>query len=146
MAETRPQSYATHRMFVPGFHFLAFGLLVLYLAWTIWQAIVAFSLEAVFDLLLAVVLLLLFYYTRMFALRAQDRIIRLEVRLRLAGLLPADLAARIPELSTGQLIALRFASDEELPELTRRCLDGELRRREDVKRQIRTWVPDHQRL
>ena len=146
MAETRTQSYARHRMFVPGFHFLAFGLLVLYLGWTIWQAVVAFSLEAVFELLLAVALLLLFYYTRMFSLRAQDRIIRLEMRLRLAGLLPADLAARIPELSTGQLIALRFASDEELPELTRRCLAGELRRREDVKRQIRNWVPDHQRL
>lgn len=146
MAETRTQSYAKHRMFVPGFHFVAFGLLVLYLAWTIWQAIVAFSLEAVFDLLLAVALLLLFYYTRMFALRAQDRIIRLEMRLRLAGLLPADLAARVPELRTGQLIALRFASDEELPELTRRCLAGELRGREEVKRQIRSWVPDHQRL
>lgn len=146
MAETRPQSYANHRILVPGFHFVAFGLLVLYLGWAIWQTIAAFSLDAVFDLLLAVALLLLFYYTRMFALRAQDRIIRLEMRLRLAALLPPEVASRVPELSTGQLIALRFASDEELPELTRRCLDGELRRREDIKRQIRTWEPDHQRL
>lgn len=146
MAEPRPQSYANHRMFVPGFHFLTFGLIVVLLVWAIWMLVAAPSAEATFRVLSVVVLGLLAWYARTFPLKAQDRIIRLETRLRLARVLPPDLAARVPELSTGQLIALRFASDEELPELARRCLDGELRRREDVKRQIRTWVPDRHRL
>ena len=146
MAEPRPQSYANHRMFVPGFHFVTMGLLAILLLWSLVRLFVAFSSHAVFQLLLVVAVALLAWYARIFALRAQDRIIRLEMRLRLAAQLPPDLAARIPELRSGQLIALRFASDEELPELTRRCLDGELRRREDIKRQIRNWVPDHQRL
>lgn len=146
MAEPRPQSYANHRMFVPGFHFLTFGLIVVLLAWAIWMLIAAPSAEAAFRVALAVALGLLAWYARTFPLKAQDRIIRLETQIRLARLLPPELAARVPELRTGQLIALRFASDEELPELARRCLDGELRRREDIKRQIRNWVPDRERL
>lgn len=146
MAEPRPQSYANHRKYVPGFHFALAGLIVVLFLWAVWRLIVGAPAEAAFDLLLVAGLAGLFYYTRLFPLRAQDRVIRLEMQLRLAGLLPPDLAARIDELSRGQLIALRFASDAELPELTRRCLDEKLRRREEIKRQIEHWVPDHHRL
>ena len=146
MAEPRPQSYANHRMFVPGFHFLTMGLILVLLGWAIWMLVAAPSAETAFRLLLVVAVALLAWYARTFPLKAQDRIIRLETQLRLARLLPPELAPRIGELRTGQLIALRFASDEELPELARRCLDGELRRREDIKRQIRAWRPDHERL
>lgn len=146
MADPRPQSYANHRMFVPGFHFVTLGLIAVLLLWALVLLFAEPGAESAFRLLLVVAVALLAWYTRMFPLRAQDRIIRLEMQLRLTRVLPPELAARVPELRAGQLIALRFASDEELPELTRRCLDGELHRREDVKRQIRTWVPDRQRL
>ena len=80
------------------------------------------------------------------ALRAQDRIIRLEERVRLAQLLPPDLRSRIGELQTSQLIAIRFAPDEEVPELVRRALEGELKTRADIKRAIQTWRADHLRV
>jgi hypothetical protein len=133
-------------MFVPGFHFVTLGLLLVLLLWSLYRLVVDFSGDTAFRFLLVLAVSLLAWYARMFPLRAQDRIIRLETQLRLARTLPPDLAARVPELRTGQLIALRFASDDELPELARRCLAGELRRRDEVKRQIRSWVPDHQRL
>lgn len=146
MAQPPAQSYASHKMFVPGFHFVTIGLLLVLLVWSIVRLVVDFSADTAFQFLVMVALWLLAWYARTFPLKAQDRIIRLETQLRLARTLPPDLAARVPELRTGQLIALRFASDEELPELARRCLAGELRRREDIKRQIRSWVPDDQRL
>lgn len=146
MAETRTQSYANHRILVPGFHFVTVGLVGVLFLWSLYLLFVERSADALFRVLLVVAVGLVAWYARTFPLKAQDRIIRLETRLRLARVLPAELVPRIEELSTGQLIALRFASDEELPELTRRCLDGELRRREDIKRQIRSWVPDHQRM
>ena len=80
------------------------------------------------------------------ALRAQDRIIRLEEHMRLNQLLPADLRARLGELSAGQLIALRFAPDDEVPDLVRRALGGELQRQGDIKRAIRNWRPDYLRV
>jgi hypothetical protein len=76
----------------------------------------------------------------------QDRVIRLEMTNRLERILPADLRARIGELSPGQLIALRFASDAELPELTRVVLTEGLRGRNDIKKKIRDWQPDHMRV
>jgi hypothetical protein len=75
-------------------------------------------------------------------LTVQDRLIGLEMRLRLAAVLPPELRVRIPELRIRQLVALRFAGDSELPALVQRCLDGELRTPDEVKRQIREWRPD----
>lgn len=146
MAAPRPQSYANHRQIVPGFHVVTLGLLAVLLVWSLVRLVAGFSTAALFQFLLVIAVALLAWYARMFPLKAQDRIIRLETQLRLARVLPPELCDRVPELSTGQLIALRFASDEELPELTRRCLDGELRRRDEIKRQVRSWVPDHERL
>jgi hypothetical protein len=76
----------------------------------------------------------------------QDRVIRLEERLRMERVLPAELRPRISELTTKQLVSLRFASDEELPELVRRVLGGELAERNDIKRAVRNWRADHQRI
>lgn len=102
----------------------------------------SFSAESVISLLLAVGLLLLWYYTRIFPLAVQDRLIRLEMRLRMQQVLPADLRSRIPEFSVGQLIALRFASDAELPALSRKVLDEKLTDRKAIKRLIQNWQPD----
>ena len=78
-------------------------------------------------------------------MKVQDRVIRLEERLRLAQLLPPDLAPRIHELGAGQLLALRFAGDEEIPDLTRKVLDEKIRGREEIKKLIRHWRPDRMR-
>ena len=72
----------------------------------------------------------------------QDRVIRLEMRLRLKDVLPAALAARIGELTHRQLIGLRFASDAELPAFVERCLSGQLADDEAVKKEIRNWQAD----
>jgi hypothetical protein len=146
MAEARPQSYANHRRFVPAFHFLTFGILGLNLVWRLYQLWRHPGAEAGVDLLLAVALILIALYARVFALRAQDRVIRLEERLRLARLLPAELQPRIEELSPSQLIALRFASDEEAAELACAVLDERLRSRDQIKQRIRSWRADRMRV
>ncbi len=72
--------------------------------------------------------------------------IRLEERLRMEEVLPEDLKGRIGEFTTEQLIALRFASDEELPELARRVLDEGISDRKDIKKAVTSWRADHQRI
>jgi hypothetical protein len=138
------QSYETHRRFVPGYHFVAFGILVINLVWQIVRVVRGLSVDSVVALLVAVALLLLLLYARTFALTVQDRVIRLEERLRLARVCP-ELEGRIPELTRGQLIALRFASDEELPALTRRVLDERITDRNAIKKSIRGWRADELR-
>ena len=83
---------------------------------------------------------------RRFALGVQDRVIRLEERLRMERLLPEDLKDHIEDLTTDQLIGLRFASDAELPGLVRRVLDGELTDRKEIKQAVEDWRADHQRI
>jgi hypothetical protein len=144
------QNFTNHRKFVPGYHYAAFGILGINFVWTLYRLIQPIPGVPVFDRVLAVLLaiafLLLFLYARLFPLQAQDRVIRLEETLRMERLLPPDLKARIGELRRGQIIALRFASDEELPELTRAVLDGGIRDPKEIKKRIRNWRADHFRL
>jgi len=147
MARAVPQSYEHHSRFVTGYHVVAFILLLAYLIWTIVQLFVQrFSLASVFALVGAVVLSQLYWYVREFACANQDRIIRLEMRLRMERLLPADLAARLGEFSVPQLVALRFAGDAELPALARKVLDERITDRKQIKQQIKEWKADHQRV
>ena len=90
-------------------------------------------------------LILLFFLARVMALTVQDRVIRLEETLRMRALLPADLHARIGELTVKQIVALRFASDAELPDLARQVLDGKLQDQKAIKKMVRQWRADHQR-
>jgi len=83
---------------------------------------------------------------RIFALTAQDRLIRLEMRLRLKEILPNDLRGRILELTPDQLIGLRFASDAEMPDLVREVLTNGIQEREVIKRKIRDWQGDYLRV
>ena len=96
--------------------------------------------------LVALALLIGIVLSRNMPLRAQDRIIRLEERIRLQRVLPADLRGRIDDLTTDQLIGLRFAPDDEVPELARRALSGDLKTRADIKRAIKGWRADHMRV
>ena len=140
-----PQNYANHRRFVPLYHFVLFGVLVVNLLWSVVRAVRGVSFESVWNVVMALALLAMFFFLRIFPLRVQDRVIRLEMRLRLRQLLPPDLAPRIPELSPSQLIGLRFASDAELPDLVRETLTNGIEEREVIKRKVRDWQADHLR-
>jgi hypothetical protein len=145
VAEPRSQSFENHTRYVPGFHYGVLGVLTLNLLYGAYRVVKAPGLDTGMGLLLAVALLGLLWYARRFALTVQDRVIRLEMQFRLQGLLPAELKPRIPELTRHQLVALRFASDEELPELTRAVLAEGITSRTAIKRRIRRWQSDNLR-
>ena len=146
LGERMPQTFANHARFVPLFHFVTFGLLVVNVLYRLYAVVRHFHWGAVIDVLLAVALVLLAWSVRTFDTRLQDRIIRLEMRLRLLQLLPEDLRPRIGELRVGQLIALRFAPDAELPALVREVLEGRLVRGREIKQRIQSWEPDYFRV
>jgi Family of unknown function (DUF6526) len=95
---------------------------------------------------MALALLVLAFLARIFALGVQDRVIRLEERLRYQQLLPDDLNPRINEFTINQLVALRFASDAELPALARKVLDGNMTDRKTIKQMVQNWRADYQRI
>jgi uncharacterized membrane protein YciS (DUF1049 family) len=140
------QSYDNHTRTVPGYHYVLSLMLFVNAGLSIYRAMTDFSIETAIGVLVAFGLLLVAFYARTFALKAQDRLIRLEMQLRLRGLLPPDLASRIPSFSLRQLIALRFASDAELPDLARKVLDGGLREPKEIKKSIRNWQEDSVRV
>jgi hypothetical protein len=145
MGQAKPQSYENHTRIVPAYHMVAFPILAINLLWSLYRVIRNFSADAVISLLLAFALVIIFLFARLFTLTVQDRVIRLEMRLRLGKLLPADLQPRIPDLTVSQLVALRFASDEELPALTRRVLTENITERKVIKQMIQKWNPDNLR-
>lgn len=98
------------------------------------------------NVVVSIALLVAVFASRAMPLRTQDRLICFEERTRLERLLPAALRSRIPELRSRQLIALRFAPDAEIPELTERVLAGELNTPSDIKRAISEWRADHMRV
>lgn len=142
----KPQSYANHAKLVPVFHFVGSPLLLILLGWATWRVVKGPSVDSVMALVLVVVLALAYFYGRIFAMGVQDRVIRLEERLRLERLLDADLKPRILEFTTEQLIGLRFASDEELPALARRVLAEGIADRRTIKLAVKSWRADHQRI
>jgi hypothetical protein len=143
-AEER-QTYATHFRLMPAYHYVTFPLFTIVFLWSTWRLVTGFSVERLMFFLLATACVLLTFLARYFALRVQDRVIRLEMRLRLAQLLPNDLRPRIDELAPGQLVALRFASDEELPDLCRTVLTDDIRDARVIKKMIRRWEGDYLR-
>ena len=146
MSQTGSQSFATHARIVPGFHYGVVGAFTLNFLWSMVRLFRLPGIDALVGVITALGLLGLVFYARMFPLRVQDRIIRLEMSLRLASVLPADLRARIGSLRPGQLVALRFASDAELPGLVRQVLDESLTDRREIKRRVREWQADHLRV
>jgi hypothetical protein len=145
MAEKTPQTRQNHVRFFPIFHFGVLPLLLVYLIGTIYAAFTTRSLLAHLDMMLAVALILLALSARQMALRVQDRVIRLEERLRMRALLPADLQPRIDEFTVSQLVGLRFASDAELPALAREVLEQHIEDRNAIKQKVKAWRADHLR-
>jgi hypothetical protein len=144
MTETT-QSYSNHKRVFPLYHLFALPVLLAHVvvtvvgavrepsAWTVWMVVVALGLAAA-----AVA-------NRASTLIVQNRVIGLEMRLRLATVLPVELCPRIPELDIKQLVGLRYAGDAELASLVERCLRGELVTADAVKRAVRQWRPDYVR-
>ena len=145
MAQVAPQTFASHVRIVPAYHIVLFGILIINFIWAAYQTVRFFSAASVVGLLLAMGLIILFFCARIFALRVQDRVIRLEMWLRMEKLLPADLRGRIADFTVNQLVALRFASDEELPELARKVLGENIADRKTIKKMIQHWKPDYLR-
>jgi len=145
MSEKRPQTYANHAKWVPLFHYVAMPLLGINLVLALVGLLDGITIETLNRVGVAVGLVLALLFARVNALKAQDRVIRLEERLRMARLLPDDLQPRIDEVSTAQCVALRFAGDEELPALVRRALDDKADQK-TIKQAIKNWKPDYQRV
>lgn len=152
MSQTTPQTYANHRRLDPLFHLFVVPVFVLGLVLSLVHFFYHFresdfrdNFHSFLLIVLALAFLTLAFKARLYALKVQDRVIRLEERLRLMQLLPDPLRARIPELTEGQLIGLRFASDAEIPGLTQRALNEKLKRN-DIKKAIQNWRPDTWRV
>lgn len=142
----REQTYKSHRRFLPPFHFFVLPVLaanVVYAGRHL--ATRGLSITTLWEFVMALALVMLGLLSRVQALSVQDRVIRLEMRLRLQQVLPADLQSKINDLSARHLVALRFACDAELPELVRDVLAGKLNKQNDIKSRIKNWQPDWQR-
>jgi len=145
MPEKMPQTLTNHTRLDPPFHMFVIPVAGISLLVAIWHLIQDPGFYSAWLVVVAAAAIVLALKVRVYALKAQDRVIRLEERLRLASLLPQSLCLRIGELSESQLIALRFASDAELPGLADKTLSGNLSRA-DIKKAIATWRPDYWRI
>ena len=140
------QNLKNHVRFVPLYHFFALPILIINFGVQIYLLIhLGLGFLQVFSVLLAAAFFFGILYARLFALSVQDRLIRLEERLRYERVLPEELRWRADELSVNQFVSLRFASDDELPALMRKALDEKLTQRKTIKQLIKTWRPDHLR-
>lgn len=145
MSKTVEQTFKNHGRIDPFFHYVLLAILttnfIVWITYAIrhesslgaWQSILAFG------------LIVLAFKARLYALKVQDRVIRLEERLRLATLLPEPLRLRIPELNERQLVALRFAPDAELPLIVETTLKEKLTPKQ-IKELIQSWRPDYWRV
>jgi hypothetical protein len=140
------QTFKNHAKTVPLYHYFVLPLLTLDLLWTGRAAVQAPGTGTIIAFATACALLVLAFFVRVFALRVQDRVIRLEMRLRLRELLPASLHPRITEFTPGQLVALRFASDAELVGLAEAVLRDRISDKKTIKSMIKDWNPDHARI
>lgn len=140
------QSFQNHVRLIPAYHYFIFGAFAINLVLSLMDLFSAPSLRTAVGVLTAAALIVLAFYARVFALRAQDRVIRLEMRLRMRELLPADLQPRIVEFTPRQLVAMRFASDAELPELAAKVLAGNVQDTKAIKSMIKDWQGDFLRV
>ena len=141
MAE-RVQTYKNHTRLLPPFHFFIIPVLALNVVNELRRAWYYPSPGRAVAVVVALALLALGFMARVMAVTVQDRVIRLEMRTRLQQVLPADLRPRINELTPRQLVALRFASDAELPEIVREVLAGRLTTPKEIKLRVKDWQAD----
>ena len=146
------QNFSNHGKIVPAFHYFVGPVLIINVVthcialFKSFSAPPGFILSSFLAVLSSIAVLMLAFLARLFALGVQDRVIRLEERMRYARLLPEDLKLRIGEFTIGQLVSLRFASDAELPTLARKVLDGKMIERKAIKQMVQNWRADYQRI
>jgi hypothetical protein len=141
----KPQSYASHAKIDPAFHFFVLPVLLINIIIVAYLLFRHPGIGGAWVLLVSVALLVLAGRLRNWATHLQDRVIRVEERIRLAAILPDPLRSRMEELSDSQIVGLRFASDAELPALFQRAIDEKLSR-SDIKKAITDWRPDYSRV
>ena len=145
MSHPAPQDIKSHARYVPLFHFVALPLLMINLVYSIVLVVKSATWDNIDNALVAVALVIIAFSARVFALAVQDRVIRLEEELRFSKLFPDDLRMRIPEFTRTQFVALRFASDNELPALAREVLDQRITDKGTIKQMVKEWRADHLR-
>jgi hypothetical protein len=137
------QSFAHHTRWVAGYHGFVLPALTVNFGWSIFRWVhLGWTVDGLINVLTAAALVLLMFYSRIFALTVQDRVIRLEERLRMERLLPDDLKPRIGEFTKAQLVGLRFASDGELPGLALKVLHDQVDDRKAIKQLVQNWRAD----
>ncbi|MGB7924109.1 MAG: DUF6526 family protein [Pyrinomonadaceae bacterium] len=141
-----PQTYQNHVRWHPPFHFFLVPVMLINVVWSIVLFVRSPGWNEGWWVVVSLALVVIAAHSRTNPLKAQDRIIRLEEQLRYRQLLPADLAQQTSALTTGQIIALRFASDEELDGLVRQVLAGQLTKPAEIKRAIKNWRGDTLRV
>ena len=139
------QSFRNHAKIIPIYHYFALPVAAANAVMLLFRAVGHPTWDTIVAALMGVALAIMFLLARVFALTVQDRVIRLEMRLRLQELLPPDLQPRIREFTRDQLVALRFAGDAELPGLARRVLDERLQNRKAIKQLVQNWEADNLR-
>ena len=141
MAE-RVQTYKNHPRLLPAFHFFVLPVLLINFLNSVRHLWLDPSTHTAFAAVVGAALLTLGFLSRTQALTVQDRVIRLEMRLRLRQVLPPELHSRVNDITHRQLVALRFASDAELPELVRDIVAGKLSAPKDIKLRVKDWQGD----
>jgi hypothetical protein len=136
------QTYQNHARWFPPFHYFALPVLFANVINALRHIWMAPNVRTAFAALVAAGILALAVSTRQMVTTVQDRLIRLEMRLRLKQVLSADLQPRIDSLTRGQLVALRFASDAEMQDMVREVLDGRLQTAKDIKQKVKNWQAD----
>ncbi|HIC56867.1 MAG TPA: hypothetical protein EYO94_05660 [Acidobacteria bacterium] len=145
MSEKKPQNYENHAKFIPVFHYIALPLLLVNFFGALFRVTQEISFYTLNGVGLAISLIVVAVFTRLFALKAQDRVIRLEEQIRMQTFLPDALKAQVGRLTMGQIVALRFASDEELVDLTQDALDQNTSPNA-LKQAVKNWRPDYDRV
>ncbi len=142
MATERTQHFGNHTQWTPLFHFAASPLSIAYFVWSVRRLVAAPSADTAFVLVGATALMTGVFVARLMALKVQDRVIRLEERMRLTRILPADLQPHIQGIRAGHLVALRFASDAEVPELVRAIVKDPSIKPKELKQRVKNWQAD----
>ena len=140
------QNFANHTRTVPPFHYVALPILLINFVGRVVVLFDGITIDASLNLLVAVALIMVALFARIFALGAQDRVIRLEMRLRMRELLPEDLQGRINDFTPTQMVGLRFASDAELPDLARKVLDENITKAPPIKKMVTDWQGNYFRV
>ncbi len=140
------QNYKNHAQFFPPFHYILMPALLVHFVWCIVRTVQEFNWDRLEYTFLAFFLVFASLVARLQSMKVQDRVIRLEERLRYKSLLNSTLEAKASQFKTGQMIALRFASDEELPGLVEKIISGELKDSKEIKMAVKNWRGDYLRV